>query len=375
MISSIGCSRTSPNNSAIGISSRVRRSSSTAGKRKGRDSCTVERGHKKRPTGSSVEVTSGSRSKTRCLIRFPVRANPCARATSRTSASSRIGPCAASTESASTYNHIKGTLEASDTPYADKEFSVFLQGSYGNDTNIYAESDVDVVIKLETTFQHDLSALTESEKAAFHNTYDGATYTYIDFNHDVQSVLTDAYGDGVKAGKKAIAIPAGNGRRKTDVIVAIEYRRYIRFDGTYNQDYVEGIVFYTSSNEKIVNFPKTHSKNLTTKHQSTDKWLKPMTRVLKNMRSRMVDDGTLEHGDAPSYYLEGLLYNIPDGKFGASYGNSFCEAINWLEDAEKSKLVCANEQYYLLRTGSHVCWNPSDCNKFLSAVSKLWNDW
>ena len=34
-------------------------------------------------------------------------------------------------------------------PYADKNLKVFLQGSYGNDMNIYAESDVDIVIRLD----------------------------------------------------------------------------------------------------------------------------------------------------------------------------------------------------------------------------------
>ena len=50
------------------------------------------------------------------------------------------------TGSSGTYNAIKNVLEATNTPYADKDFSVFLQGSYGNDTNIYAESDVDILV-------------------------------------------------------------------------------------------------------------------------------------------------------------------------------------------------------------------------------------
>ena len=52
------------------------------------------------------------------------------------------------TQSASTYASIKRALEAPDSRYAGKHYEVFLQGSYGNDTNIYAESDVDVVIGL-----------------------------------------------------------------------------------------------------------------------------------------------------------------------------------------------------------------------------------
>lgn len=279
------------------------------------------------------------------------------------------------TQSSTTYNRIKGTLESSSTPFAGKEFKVFLQGSYGNDTNIYAESDVDIVIKLESTFKQDLSSLTENEKAAFGRSFSNATYTYSDFNRDVHSTLKDAYGDGVTSGTKAIAIPAGGGRRKADVIVALEYRRYFKFNGTWDQDYVEGIVFYTSWGQEIINYPKPHSTNMTTKHQGTSGWLKPMVRVLKNTRSKLVDKGKLQAGDAPSYYVEGLLYNLPSDKFGSSYADTFCNAINWLAETDKTKLLCANEQYYLLRSGSHTCWEPANCDKFLNAASDLWRTW
>ena len=279
------------------------------------------------------------------------------------------------TQSSTTYNHIKGTLESSSTPFADREFQVFLQGSYGNDTNIYAESDVDIVIKLESTFWQDLSLLTENEKAAFGRSFSDATYTYSDFKRDVLSTLKNAYGDGVNSGTKAITIPAGGGRRKADVIAALEYRRYFKFNEIWDQDYVEGIVFYTSWGHEIINYPKPHSKNLTTKHQGTDGWLKPMVRVLKNMRSKLVEKGKLQAGDAPSYYLEGLLYNVPSDKFGSSHGDTFCNVINWLVETEKTKLLCANEQYYLLRSGAHTCWEPSNCDKFLSAASDLWRTW
>ncbi len=60
------------------------------------------------------------------------------------------------TQSSATYNTIKSALEVEGSPYADKDYEVFLQGSYGNDTNIYAESDVDIVIKLNDCFRHDL---------------------------------------------------------------------------------------------------------------------------------------------------------------------------------------------------------------------------
>ena len=45
------------------------------------------------------------------------------------------------TQSSETYNTIRNVLDDAASPYAGKDYTIFLQGSYGNDTNIYAESD------------------------------------------------------------------------------------------------------------------------------------------------------------------------------------------------------------------------------------------
>lgn len=280
------------------------------------------------------------------------------------------------TQSSNTYNTIKNVLEASTTPYAAKNFKVFLQGSYGNDTNIYAESDVDIVIRLDDCFQSDLSELTEEEKAAYKSAFRDATYTHVDFKRDVLSVLTEQYGAAVNAGDKAIAIDSSGSRRKADVIVAIQFRRYFKFRSSNDSEYVEGICFWNGKGERIANYPKQHSANLTTKHQNTAKWFKPMARVLKNMRSRMVDDGLLKAGIAPSYYIEGLLYNVPNEKLTSSYQSCVVNTLNWYrQEASKSDLLCANEQYYLLRDGHHTCWTQSSCDAFVEAAVGLWNEW
>lgn len=280
------------------------------------------------------------------------------------------------TQSKDTYNTIKSVLEASTTPYAGKNFKVFLQGSYGNDTNIYAESDVDVVIRLDDCFQSDLAELTEVEKAAYKSAFLDATYTHVDFKRDVVSVLTQQYGSAVTVGDKATAIGANGSRRKADVIVAIQFRRYSKFRSSNDSEYVEGICFWNGKGEQIANYPKQHSANLTTKHQNTSKWFKPLARVFKNMRSRMVDEGLIKAGVAPSYYIEGLLYNVPNEKLTSSYQDCVVNTLNWyVQEASKTDLVCANEQYYLLRDGSHVCWSQANCDAFVEAAVKLWNDW
>jgi hypothetical protein len=46
----------------------------------------------------------------------------------------------------------KNALKVEDAPYRDKSTSSFLQGSYGNDTNVRSDSDVDVVMKMQDIF-------------------------------------------------------------------------------------------------------------------------------------------------------------------------------------------------------------------------------
>lgn len=278
--------------------------------------------------------------------------------------------------SSSTYNAIKKTLEAKGSPYAGKDFQVFLQGSYGNDTNIYAESDVDIVITLKDCFYSDLTALSEPEKAAWKHAHHDATYTHTDFKKDVLSVLTHAYGKDVKVGDKAIMIEANGNRRKADVIASIQFRRYYKFNGAQDQSYDEGICFFNAAGDRIANYPGQHSENMTTRHQATNEWLKPMVRIWKNLRTKLVDDGRIKAGIAPSYYLEGLLYNVPVDKFSGNYGDSFVAAFNWIrKEADKDKLVCANEQYYLLRDNAPTCWAPANCTAFLDAAAHVWSNW
>ncbi len=280
------------------------------------------------------------------------------------------------TQSASTYSTIKNALESAGAAYHGKSFKVFLQGSYGNDTNIYAESDVDVVIRLDDVYYSDLMQLSPEDKEAYDRAFVPATYSYDQYKRDVLKALTDRFGSDVKAGDKAIAVAANGGRRKVDVIASMQFRRYWKFNGTYDSHYDEGICFFNGAGERIANYPKQHSENLTKKHQGSNKWLKPMVRVLKNLRSKLVADGTLKAGIAPSYYLEGLLYNVPSEKFGVSYLDCFVNAMNWIQtEADKDKLLCANEQYYLLWEGTHTSWEKANSEAFIEAAIRTWNDW
>ncbi|MDR3666416.1 MAG: nucleotidyltransferase [Ignavibacteriaceae bacterium] len=278
-------------------------------------------------------------------------------------------------QSSSTYATIKNALEATGSSYTDKNYKIFLQGSYCNDTNIYSESDVDVVIRLDSTFYKDLESLPEDQKNLFNASHTDASYSWRQFKDAVFVQLTAKFGSSAKLGAKAIKIDASGSRRSADVIVAAQYRRYYKFLSHNNQSYDEGICFLNSASTLIANYPYQHSQNCTKKHQATGSWFKPMVRIMKNMRSKLVNDGIIDSGLASSYYIEGLLYNVPNEMYGGSYDNSFVNSINWIYKEDRSKFVTANEQYYLLRENSPVCWDPSKSDAFLNALKDLWNKW
>jgi hypothetical protein len=281
------------------------------------------------------------------------------------------------TQSSTTYATVKRALEAGDTKYAAKSYEVYLQGSYCNDTNIYAESDVDVVIQLNSTFHYNLSALSASEAASFEAAYPAAAgYRYNDFKADVLTALQKSFGVGdVSAGKKAIKVKANGGRRSADVVVTTDFRRYSTFPNLGSAQAERGICLFASGGEQIVNYPKQHSQRCTIKHQATNSWYKPMVRILKNMRGKLVENGSIKPGTAPSYFLEGLMFNVPNDLFGKSYGATFVAAMNWILQARRNDLICANGQFYLVRDNSPSCWPCQDCGQFLDAVADFWNHW
>jgi hypothetical protein len=279
------------------------------------------------------------------------------------------------TQSAQTYDMIQKVLSDSTSPYYSKNFSIFLQGSYGNSTNVYRDSDVDVVIRLNQTYYADTNSLAPDAKANYEMAFSQATYSYADFKADVFAWLQKRFGADAKSGTKAIFIKGSSNRRDADVLVCAQHRRYDAASTGVDNQYDEGIVFWASDGTEIINFPKQHSENCTTKHQNTNHRFKRMVRVYKNMRNRMIDDKYISDGLAPSYFLEGMLWNVPADKFVQSYEDSFVNTFNWLLNTDKTKLACANNIYRLLRDNSSVCWSTADFDAYLAAVKTYWCEW
>lgn len=283
---------------------------------------------------------------------------------------SKQGPSAQFT---STYETLRGVLKDPAAPYAGREFSIFLQGSYKNDTNIYGDSDVDVVVRLDQTLYPDLHFLNEDDTARYNAQRSAAGYTLAKFKEEVVAWLAHKFGAAsVVPGKKAVLVKGNGSRRDADVLVCATLRRYYSYPAGGSPRFVDGIVFFTPDGTRIENFPERHSDNCTVKHQGTNGRFKPTVRIFKNLRNKLTDLDLIEFGQAPSYFLEGLLYNVPADRFGGSEQLNFEDVLDWLQAADRSEFVCANEQFYLLRPGP-VTWAPENCAKFLSAARIYWD--
>jgi hypothetical protein len=279
-----------------------------------------------------------------------------------------------------TYASIKAALEAKDSPLPSGSFKVYLQGSYGNTTNIFGDSDVDVIVEQISSFGYDVARLNDVQKAEFHRAYPtAATYTFTQFRADVEQSLTKHYGSSlIDLHSKCTKVKDASGRLNADVIPCGSYRRY---DPGLNPLLLpkpyEGIRFLRrDSGVRIVNFPKQHRDNAVAKNQATKELYKPAVRIFKNFRNSVIADGLLAAGEAPSYFLECLLYNVPNVAFAGSYSRTAASVLVWLGEACTTpafdKLVTGSGLQWLFDS-SETSWNKASAVRLILAYLKAWN--
>ena len=277
-------------------------------------------------------------------------------------------------QSANTYQSIKDVIEHKDALYSGRTITSFLQGSYGNDTNVIGvESDVDIVLKSAAVFYYDISRLPAQTQEQYKASHPAAEYRFVDFKAAVGAWLHKHYGKDFDPGLKAMHIKPNGGRRNADVLPCMDFRRYRAYRADNDAIYDEGICFILADGTRIENFPIQHRDNCITKNQDTGLYFKPMVRIIKNMRNRMRDSGVIPNGIAPSYYIEGLIWNVPNELFGHSYERTFLQCYHYLRHANTGGLVCANGLVPLLGTGP-INWDPRNFGTFFNALGEFWDN-
>ena len=242
---------------------------------------------------------------------------------------SKQGPIKSSKE---TYKLIRNLI--TDRYDEDRTIDIFLQGSYKNSTNIYGRSDVDIVIKLSSIFRRDISSLSKKEKKQYYKKYNKATYRLEKFRKNLIDILKEKYENSVEKGNKAIKIksrlPMG-----ADIVICQEYRKYKSYIPG-SEKYIEGIYFEAKDGTGIKNYPKQHWENGVEKNKEADKNFRETVRIFKNAKDYHDEDlGDL----APSYFIEGLLYNVPSRLFRQERQIRVKEILDWLDGQDFSRFT------------------------------------
>jgi len=214
----------------------------------------------------------------------------------------------------------------------DMTCAVYPQGSYANKTNIVSDSDVDMVIALRSAFYPQKRELSTRELEEYDKYYERASVTWRDFREVVVRALRPDF--FLEEGDKAVKVRSGLIRLPADVLIALDHRYYKSFPSFAGQQYIDGVQFYLPGGREIVNYPKRHMRACAQKNDRTSGRYRRVVRIAKNARNSLVtDDATpIGGGTAPSYFLESLLWNVPDSRYGGGLDQAYRQAIGWLRE-------------------------------------------
>ncbi len=266
---------------------------------------------------------------------------------------------------------IKDAIKASEE-LKDKDIEIFVQGSYANNTNVRANSDVDVCIMLKDTFYSEYpDGLTRE-----HYGFIKGTNNFSTFRKKVIRALIDKYGeDNVKQGNKSIKISSTSYRVEADAVPSFQYRNYKYINSKDPDKYVEGIKFFAQTDEEIINYPKIHIENGRNKNEQTHRRFKRLVRIFKRIRYKMIDDGENVNTGITSFLLECLLWNVPNSIYNDydTWTERMKQVIRFIYDKTKTEKTCkewreVSEILYLFHSGRK--WNCQMVNDFMVQLWK-----
>ena len=237
------------------------------------------------------------------------------------------------------------------------EYEVFLQGSYKNDTNLGGDSDVDVVVRLSSKLKPAVAALT-GEQLQKDGSHRFVYQEWKSFRDEALRAMRARFGKAAESGRKTLKVPKGNIPADADLVVTVSHR--------------EGIGFYLSDEERwVVSLPQQHHDRGLKKEKAANKRFKRTIRMFKAARHRLVDKKVLTKDDAPSYFIECLLYNVPNGLFTAKLAPTYTGIIDWLKTAKLKDFECQNGQAPLFGPRPEQ-WSQKKARAFVKALRELW---
>lgn len=185
-------------------------------------------------------------------------------------------------------------------------FSIYAKGSYANNTNVKAESDVDIVVECqEVEYWEEIDPSQGGHSAG--TPYEGVwTPEYL--RKQVGAALEAKFPGTVTAGTTAFQVTSSSSRVDADVVPCFTYREYFP-SGSYRQ----GTKLFKVGGGTIDNYPQLQLENGRAKNNRTNGYYKKSVRILKRLEGVLVDAGLAN--EQASYLLECLIYNCPDEYF------------------------------------------------------------
>ena len=238
------------------------------------------------------------------------------------------------------------------------KYEVFLQGSYKNDTNLGGDSDVDVVVRLSSKLKPSVAALS-GEQLQKNGSHRFVHQQWESFRGEALKALRARFGKSAKSGRKTLKVPKGKIPSDADLVVTVSHK--------------EGVGFYLPDEKRwVVSFPQQHHSRGLKKEKATNKRFKRTIRMFKAARNRLVDKKVLKKEDAPSYFIECLLYNVPDGMFKQELASTYTAILDWLKTAKLRGFQCQNGQVPLFGQGREQ-WTVQKAQAFVKALQGLWD--
>jgi hypothetical protein len=242
---------------------------------------------------------------------------------------------------------------------------IYVQGSYANETNIDELCDVDLVVQLPMPFEADTGALSASELEKFFEHYGWTDYGWEEFREDVTASFRRSF--FVDEGKRCLTLSDWDAlwRVPADILPALEFRRYQAFPHLLGEVYDEGVYFRASKRYPIVNYPKIHLRRGNTKNRDTHGRFKQIVRVAKNARAK------LQIEDAPSYFIECLLFNVPARQYRADLGDAYRRVVEWLGRHRDDLPAMRCQNGIVPMFGDHFeAWKVDAAVRFISALTE-----
>jgi len=242
---------------------------------------------------------------------------------------------------------------------------IYGKGSYANDTNVRLNSDIDICVCLRDTMFVDI--YSDKKKEDFG--YSDSNYTFSDFKDTVEQAMIDKFGKSeVIRDDKCITIKANTNRVESDVVPSFEYHRYDKDGSTHI-----GTKFFSDAGNSVINYPKQHIINAKKKNNNTQRRYKRLTRIIKRIRYKMIDDGEDVSDKISSFLLECLIWNVPNRIFNDynTWTDRLKESLIYLYNNTKEEKDCEEwgEVSELLYLFIGRKWNRKVVNEF---IMQMW---